>query len=185
MSELGRYVADEHGAVLVFHTHADSHVGHAGGDRALPRRHRPRDRPAVPRHRPRRVLRRRQPASSSATTRTASGTSTSSRSTRRSGPASREERLGFAPAVRLGVMVEPPLGEPGHAGRARGARRPSTGTCSASSSRTCTRVPSTSRCPIAHADPRVLRDLRPRRRTAARPTDRPGIRPASQERQTT
>ena len=27
MSELGRYVADEHGAVLVFHTHADSHVG--------------------------------------------------------------------------------------------------------------------------------------------------------------
>ena len=24
----------------------------------------------------------------------------------------REERLGFAPAVRLGVMVEPPLGEP-------------------------------------------------------------------------
>ncbi len=27
MSELGRYVADEHDAVLVFHTHADSHVG--------------------------------------------------------------------------------------------------------------------------------------------------------------
>jgi inosose dehydratase len=24
----------------------------------------------------------------------------------------REEKLGFAPAVRLGVMVEPPLGEP-------------------------------------------------------------------------
>ena len=27
MSELGRYLADRHGAVLVFHTHADSHVG--------------------------------------------------------------------------------------------------------------------------------------------------------------
>ena len=27
MSELGRYAADRHGAVLVFHTHADSHVG--------------------------------------------------------------------------------------------------------------------------------------------------------------
>ena len=27
MSELGRYVTDTHGAVLVFHTHADSHVG--------------------------------------------------------------------------------------------------------------------------------------------------------------
>jgi inosose dehydratase len=27
MSELGKYVAEEHGAVLTFHTHADSHVG--------------------------------------------------------------------------------------------------------------------------------------------------------------
>ena len=27
MSELGRYVAEEHEAVLTFHTHADSHVG--------------------------------------------------------------------------------------------------------------------------------------------------------------
>ena len=88
MSELGRYLADKHGAVLVFHTHADSHVGTQARDRALPRWHRSRDRPAVPGHRPRRLLRRRQPQAHRATTRTASSTSTSSRSTRPSGPAS-------------------------------------------------------------------------------------------------
>ena len=86
-----------HGAVLVFHTHADSHVGHAGRDRALPRRHRSRGRPPVPRHRARRRTAAPTTSRSSATTRNASATSTSSRSTRRSGGASHDERLGFAP----------------------------------------------------------------------------------------
>ena len=75
----------EHGAILMFHTHADSHVGTQAGDRAFPRRHGPGGRAPVPGHRPCGLLRRGQPASSSATTPTASPTSTSSRSTRRSG----------------------------------------------------------------------------------------------------
>ena len=112
MSELGRYVADEHGAVLVFHTHADSNVG----TQEEIARFLDRTDPATVRlcldtghvaycgadnlaHHPRLPER-------------ASATSTSSRSTRRSGSACVDERLGFAPAVRLGVMVEPPLGDP-------------------------------------------------------------------------
>ena len=79
---------DKHGAVLVFHTHADSHVGDAGGDRALPRRHRPRDRPALPRYRATSPTAARTTSSSSRTTPTGSSTSTSSRSTARSAPGS-------------------------------------------------------------------------------------------------
>jgi hypothetical protein len=45
MSELGRYVTDKHGAVLVFHTHADSHSARA--EIGASRRYGPRDRPAV------------------------------------------------------------------------------------------------------------------------------------------
>jgi inosose dehydratase len=111
MSELGKYVADKHGAVLVFHTHADSHVGtqaeierfldgtdpetvqlcldtghvaYCGADnlRLI----------ADYADRVQYVhLKQVDPAIMARV---------------------REEKLGFPPAVRLGSMVEPPLGEP-------------------------------------------------------------------------
>ena len=117
MSELGRYVADAYGAVLVFHTHADSHVGtqaeierfldrtdpeavhlcldtghvaYCGADNLAPH-------PRLPGR--------------------GSATSTSSRSTRRSGTRRDDERLGFAPAVRLGVDGRAAARRAGHAGR--------------------------------------------------------------------
>jgi inosose dehydratase len=111
MSQLGRYVADAHGAELVFHSHADSHVGtqeeierfldgtdpevvhlcldtghiaYCGADNlALIRVYAERIR-YVHLKQVDRAIRRRV----------------------------RDERLGFAPAVRLGVMVEPPDGDP-------------------------------------------------------------------------
>jgi inosose dehydratase len=111
MTELGRYVAEEHGAVLTFHTHADTHVGtqaeiarfleatdadsvhlcldsghvaYCGADNLT-----------LIRDHPERIayvhLKQVDPAIRARV---------------------RDEQLGFAPAVRLGVMVEPPLGEP-------------------------------------------------------------------------
>ncbi len=111
MSELGKYVTDNHGAVLVFHTHADSHVGtqaeierfldgtdpetvqlcldtghvaYCGADNLK-----------LIADYPDRIgyvhLKQVDPAIQARV---------------------REEKLGFAPAVRLGAMVEPPLGEP-------------------------------------------------------------------------
>jgi inosose dehydratase len=111
ISELGRYVADKHGAILVFHTHADSHVGtqeqierfldgtdpetvqlcldtghvaYCGADNLK-----------IIADYPDRVqyihLKQVDTAIRARV---------------------REEKLGFAPAVRLGAMVEPPLGEP-------------------------------------------------------------------------
>ena len=111
MSELGRYLADKHGAILVFHTHADSHVGtqeeierfldntdpetvqlcldtghvaYCGADNLK-----------LIADYPDRVqyvhLKQVDTAIQARV---------------------REEKLGFAPAVRLGAMVEPPLGEP-------------------------------------------------------------------------
>jgi inosose dehydratase len=111
MSELGRYVADEHDAVLAFHTHADSHVGtqeeierfldgtdpdavglcldtghvaYCGGDNLKLIRDYP----------DRVVYVHLKQVDRAVCTR------------------AHEEKLGFAPAVRLGAMVEPPLGEP-------------------------------------------------------------------------
>ena len=111
MSELGKYVADRHGAVLTFHTHADSHVGtqaeierfldgtdpqtvqlcldtghvaYCGADNLKLIQDYP-DRIAY-------VHLKQVDTAICARV--------------------REERLGFAPAVRLGAMVEPPLGEP-------------------------------------------------------------------------
>jgi inosose dehydratase len=111
MSELGKYLADKHGAILVFHTHADSHVGtqeeierfldntdpetvqlcldtghvaYCGADNLK-----------LIADYPDRVqyvhLKQVDTAIQARV---------------------REEKLGFAPAVRLGAMVEPPLGEP-------------------------------------------------------------------------
>jgi inosose dehydratase len=111
MSELGRYVADKHGAVLVFHTHADSHVGtqaeierfldgtdpetvqlcldtghvaYCGADNLKLIADYPDRVQYVHLKQVDRAIQARV----------------------------REEKLGFAPAVRLGAMVEPPLGEP-------------------------------------------------------------------------
>lgn len=111
MSELGRYVADKHGAVLVFHTHADSHVGtqeeierfldgtdpetvqlcldtghvaYCGADNLKLIADYPDRIQYVHLKQVDRAIRARV----------------------------MEEKLGFPPAVRLGVMVEPPLGEP-------------------------------------------------------------------------
>jgi len=111
MSELGTYVAGTHGAVLTFHTHADSHVGtqaeierfldstdpetvqlcldtghvaYCGADNLKLIRDYP-DRIAYVH------LKQVDLAIQERV---------------------REEKLGFAPAVRLGAMVEPPLGEP-------------------------------------------------------------------------
>jgi inosose dehydratase len=111
MNRLGRYVGDRHGAVLVFHSHADSHVGtqteierfldgtdpetvqlcldtghvaYCGADNLK-----------IIADYPERVhyvhLKQVDPAIVARV---------------------REEGLGFPPAVRLGSMVEPPLGEP-------------------------------------------------------------------------
>jgi inosose dehydratase len=111
MSELGRYVADRHGAVLVFHTHADSHVGTQGEIERFLDGTDPEtvqlcldtghvaycgaDNLKLIADYPDRVqyvhLKQVDPAIQARV---------------------REEKLGFAPAVRLGAMVEPPLGEP-------------------------------------------------------------------------
>jgi inosose dehydratase len=111
MSELGRYVSDKHGAVLVFHTHADSHVGtqaeierfldgtdpetvqlcldtghvaYCGADNLK----------LIADYPDRVQYVHLKQVDSAIRARV------------------REEKLGFAPAVRLGAMVEPPLGEP-------------------------------------------------------------------------
>jgi inosose dehydratase len=111
MSELGKYVTDKHGAVLVFHTHADSHVGtqeqierfldgtdpetvqlcldtghvaYCGADNLRLIADYPDRVQYVHLKQVDRAIQARV----------------------------REEKLGFAPAVRLGAMVEPPLGEP-------------------------------------------------------------------------
>ena len=111
MSELGRYVAEEHGAVLTFHTHADSHVGtqaeierfldgtdpdtvhlcldsghvaYCGADNL-----------GIIADYPERIAYVHLKQVDVAIRERA-----------------QRERLGFAPAVRLGAMVEPPLGEP-------------------------------------------------------------------------
>ena len=111
MSELARYITEEHGLDLVFHSHADSHVGtqdeiirllegtdptyvhlcldtghvaYCGADNlALIERY-PERIGYVHLKQVDRAIRQRVI----------------------------DERLGFAPAVRLGVMVEPPAGEP-------------------------------------------------------------------------
>jgi inosose dehydratase len=111
MSELGKYIQGEHGAVLAFHTHADSHVGtqeeierfldatdpetvglcldtghvaYCGADNLKLIADYPSRIAYVHLKQVDTAIRAR----------------------------AREERLGFAPAVRLGVMTEPPLGEP-------------------------------------------------------------------------
>ena len=111
MSELGRYVADAHGAQLVFHPHADSPVGsqdeierfldgtdaeavqlcldtghaaYCGADNLELIRDYPDRIGYVHLKSVDRAIRQR----------------------------ATDERLGFAAAVRLGVMVEPPLGDP-------------------------------------------------------------------------
>lgn len=111
MSELGRYVTEKHDAILVFHSHGDSHVGaqedierfldgtdpevvqlcldtghvaYCGADNLK-----------IVRDYPDRIgyvhLKQVDPAIRARV---------------------RDEHLGLAPAVRLGAMVEPPLGEP-------------------------------------------------------------------------
>ena len=111
MSELGRYLADKHQAMLVFHTHADSHVGtqeeierfldntdpetvqlcldtghvaYCGADNLKLIADYPDRVQYVHLKQVDTAIRARV----------------------------LEEKLGFAPAVRLGAMVEPPLGEP-------------------------------------------------------------------------
>lgn len=111
MSELGGYVADRHDAVLTFHSHADSHVGtqaeierfldgtdpetvqlcldtghvtYCGADNLKLIRDYPERIGYVHLKQVDVAVRARV----------------------------RQDKLGFAPAVRLGVMVEPPLGEP-------------------------------------------------------------------------
>jgi inosose dehydratase len=111
MSELGRYLADRHDAVLVFHTHADSHVGtQAEIERFLDQTdpetvhlcldtghvaYCGADNLTLIRDHPGRIqyvhLKQVDPVIRARVL---------------------DERLGFAPAVRLGAMVEPPLGEP-------------------------------------------------------------------------
>jgi inosose dehydratase len=111
MSELGRYVADVHGAELVFHSHADSHIG---TDEEIERFLDGTDPDAVGlcldtghvaycgadplklvRDHPDRIryvhLKQVDPVLLARV---------------------RRDGLGFAPAVRLGAMVEPPLGMP-------------------------------------------------------------------------
>ncbi len=111
MDELGRYVADAHGAVLAFHPHADSHVGtqeeierfldatdpdavklcldtghvaYCGADNLR----------LIAAYPDRVAYVHLKQVDTAILARV------------------REEHLGFAPAVRLGVMVEPPRGEP-------------------------------------------------------------------------
>jgi inosose dehydratase len=111
MSELGRYVAERHDAVLVFHSHADSHVGSQGEIERFLDETDPEvvqlcldtghvaycgaDNLKIIRDYPDRIqyvhLKQVDPAIRAR---------------------ARDEKLGFAPAVRLGAMVEPPLGEP-------------------------------------------------------------------------
>ncbi len=111
MSELGRYVLEEHGAVMTFHTHADSHVGtQAQIERFLDSTdpdvvqlcldtghvaYCGADNLTLIRDYPERIayvhLKQVDPSIKARV---------------------QEEKLGFAPAVRLGAMVEPPLGEP-------------------------------------------------------------------------
>ena len=111
MSELGKYVADKHDAVLTFHTHADSHVGTQEETERFLDETDPEtvqlcldtghvaycgaDNLRLIRDYPERIayvhLKQVDVAILARV---------------------REEKLGFAPAVRLGVMVEPPLGEP-------------------------------------------------------------------------
>jgi inosose dehydratase len=111
MSELGRYVAGEHDAVLTFHTHADSHVGTQDEIE--------------------RFLDATDPVSVQLcldTGHVAYCGADNLKLIRDYGDRiayvhlkqvdtavcgrAREQRLGFAPAVRLGAMIEPPLGEP-------------------------------------------------------------------------
>ena len=146
MSELGRYVADAYGAVLVFHTHADSNVGTQAEIERFLDAHGPRGGPPVPRHGARRVLRRRQPGHSSATT--ADRIQLRPPQAGRPGdPPARDRR---AARVRTG---RPPRRRWSSRRSATRTCRPcwrrsgrSTGSCSASSSRTCTRATRTSRC---------------------------------------
>jgi inosose dehydratase len=111
MSELGRYITEKHGAVLAFHTHADSHVGtqeeierfldgtdpetvglcldtghvaYCGADNLK----------LIADYPDRVVYVHLKQVDAAIRARV------------------RDEKLGFAPAVRLGAMVEPPLGEP-------------------------------------------------------------------------
>jgi inosose dehydratase len=111
MSELARYISEEHGLELVFHSHADSHVGtqeeivrfldgtdpkyvnlcldtghaaYCGADTLALIEQYPERVQYVHLKQVDRAIRQR----------------------------ARDEKLGFAPAVRLGVMVEPPLGDP-------------------------------------------------------------------------
>jgi len=111
MSELGAYVADRHGAVLTFHSHADSHVG--------------------TQHEIERFLDGTDPDTVQLCLDTGHVAYCGADNQKLIGDYPeriayvhlkqvdaavlarvREEGLGFAPAVRLGVMVEPPLGEP-------------------------------------------------------------------------
>jgi len=111
LDALGRHAADRHGATLTVHPHADSHVGTAGEIARLLESTDPDavglcldtghiaycggDSLAIVRDHPDRVryvhLKQVDPAVMGRV---------------------RAERLGFAPAVRLGAMVEPPLGVP-------------------------------------------------------------------------
>lgn len=111
ISELGAYVADRHGAVLVFHSHADSHVGTQGEIERFLDATDPEsvqlcldtghvaycgaDNLKLIRDYPSRIqyvhLKQVDPTIQARV---------------------REQQLGFAPAVRLGAMVEPPLGVP-------------------------------------------------------------------------
>ena len=111
MSDLGKYIADKHQAMLVFHTHADSHVGtqeeierfldgtdpetvqlcldtghvaYCGADNLKIIADYPDRVQYVHLKQVDRAIQARV----------------------------REEKLGFAPAVRMGAMVEPPLGDP-------------------------------------------------------------------------
>lgn len=111
LSELGRYAAGEHGAILAFHSHADTHVGTQAEIARLLDGTDPEavglcldtghvaycgaDNLRLIAEYPERIayvhLKQVDP---------------------RIRDRVRDEGLGFAPAVRLGAMVEPPLGEP-------------------------------------------------------------------------
>ena len=166
MSELGRYVADAYGAVLVFHTHADSNVGTQAGDRALPRPHGPRGGPPVPRHGARRVLRRRQPGHhprlrDADPLRPPQAGRPGDPPARRSTSGSGSHRPSASAS-----MVEPPLGDPDMPAvlAALGGARPG-----AVLHRRAGPVPVRPGRPAADRDPhaRVLRELRAQRRAVA------------------
>ena len=86
-------------------------------------------------------------SSSSAATRTASATCTSSRWTRRWSTGPRGRTWPFGQAVALGASCEPPKGLPDVPSVRGGTVRSWTPSCSSSSSRTCTRSTSTCRRP--------------------------------------